>query len=172
MILNWILLIFILVSFVGIFSQGLNNDLVIYQNKKDFYRVALTILVVALSFIIVESSPYENQNLNTLINWIVFPICILLSTVLFIDNFLLCTINNEKKIFIGFVIVIYRYFYMIIAFLIIFLSLYNGSGKRRSVARLLLNITVASSTAYITYLLINGTAVDKKRRQSLNHLQG
>lgn len=157
--------VFFLVSFLAIFIKGVNNEFVIYENKKDFYRVILTIVFFGLGWYLFERTPSEDILSNRLASWFLLPFCIIATSILVIDNFILCVVNNDRKIFLGILIAVYRYFYMIIAFVIILLALHNGTNKQRAVSRFLLDMTIAASTAYVTYLLINGDAVQKKRRQ-------
>lgn len=41
----WVISIFLVVSFFTILILGLNNRVVIYQDKKDFWRVNITMLI-------------------------------------------------------------------------------------------------------------------------------
>lgn len=165
MILAWSFVIVLLISFVVILVKGLNNDLVIYQNKNDFYRVIFTIISCGLALFLVNKTSSQDQFDEAIINWLFLPASIIASAVLLIDNFILCIKNNEGKIFIGFVIAIYRYFYIILAMMIIVCALKSGNQQKRGFGRLLIDLTIAGTAAYTTYLLINGDAVRIKRSQ-------
>ena len=164
----WLFALAIIISFFWIMILGFNNQLVIYQDKKDFFRVILTIISFTITGVLIEKVQQGSLQSDVLVTWIVIPILCLTTLVLVIDNFILCIRHNNHQVLIGSVIAIYRYFYLLLALLLILRMMGGGNGKRKSLGEMMLEIIGVAAVGYGIYRLINGEKVKALRNRQIN----
>lgn len=163
----WLFALAIIISSFWVMILGFNNQLVIYQDKKDFFRVILTINSFTITGVLIEKAQQGSLPSDVLVTWFVIPILCLTTLVLVIDNFILCFRHNNHRVLIGSLIAIYRYFYLLLALLLIIRIMGGGDGKRKSYGEMMLEITGVAAVGYGIYRLINGEKVKALRNSQI-----
>jgi hypothetical protein len=164
-----VLLSFVAIAFFVILYKGYRNDLVIYQDGKDFMRTMMIAILIMASPFLFDASWIENSNIEFCVTWILTPLFTLLFIVLVIDSFYLSITNNQNAYVVGSLIAVFRVFYLLLALLLI-LKLIDYVQKSRTYRSTVFNLALAGSVGYGLYLLVNGKAVENKRvsRSDLN----
>lgn len=157
-----VLLVFGL-AFLIITYLGFANELVIYQDKKDFLRTVLLAIGLVASIYLANLGEIDDHNKEFLIFWIIAPITYLATFILLMDCFYLCITNNNNAYIVGSLIAIFRLIYITFAFLLI-LKILDSREKDRSFRSTIFQLALLGAVGYVLKLLINGNTVQKKRQ--------
>lgn len=158
----------VLISFLGILIQGFNDQLVIYKDKTDFWRVVLTLVSGLVLASLLHRTPGEDPQMDNSLTWLLIPVMGVATFILVMDNFILCIRHNNHRVFIGILIAIYRYFYILLALLLLIRIIDGGSNRRRTSGEVVLGIMGTTAIGYGIYRLINGDRVEKLRNNPIN----
>lgn len=162
---KWAIVILLVSSFFWVLVMGIKNKIVIFYDKGDFGRTALTLLLGMCLMFILSIERYESEANKQLMIWVVTPALSLLLVVLVIRGFVL-SIQHSPSIWIGAMVAIYRHLYIIFA-LVLFLCFVSNDENRREKGSFLsavFTLALAGGVAYATYLLINGHKVRRLNR--------
>ena len=158
----WVISIFLVVSFFTILILGLNNRVVIYQDKKDFWRVNITMLIGLVLTWLLNLSISGNGFNQFILAWIATPITTIALIILISNSFIMCIKHNESY-FVGSLVAIYRCFYILWGLLLIFGFLMGDDKRKRSTSEVVFGMIAAGAVGNGLFRIINGEAVVRNR---------
>lgn len=162
---RWAVIVLLVSSFFWELVMGLKNKIVIFYDKADFGRTALTLLLGICLMFISSIERYDSEAYKQLMIWVAMPVLSLLIVVLVIRGFVL-SIQHSPNTWIGAMVAVYRHLYIIIA-VILFLCLVSNNENRREKGSFLsavFTLALVGGVAYATYLLIKGHKVRRLNR--------